>query len=95
MSTQRELAQKHLVPHFTPNTTWQHHLLPIIERGEGCYIYDTEGNEYLDGLAGLFCVNIGHGRSDLSTAASKQMDMLGPFPPIGGLLTHRPSRPPR
>ena len=76
MSTQRELAQKHLVPHFTPNTAWQHHLLPIIERGEGCYIYDTEGNEYLDGLAGLFCVNIGHGRSDLSTAASKQMDML-------------------
>jgi len=76
MSAHRELAQKHLIPHFTPNAAWQNDALPIIERGEGCYLHDTEGNEYLDGLAGLFCVNIGHGRPDLSAAAAKQMDTL-------------------
>jgi adenosylmethionine-8-amino-7-oxononanoate aminotransferase len=76
MSSHRELAQKHLVPHFTPKAAWQNEALPIIERGEGCYLYDTDGNEYLDGLAGLFCVNIGHGRPDLSAAAAKQMDTL-------------------
>ena len=76
MSTPRELAQKHLVPHFTKKGAWHTDALPIIERGEGCYLYDTDGNEYLDGLAGLFCVNIGHGRSDLSAAAAKQMDTL-------------------
>ena len=76
MSTHRELAQKHLVPHFTPKAAWQNDALPIIERAEGCYLYDTDGVEYLDGLAGLFCVNIGHGRPDLSAAAAKQMDKL-------------------
>ncbi len=76
MSSMRELAQQHLVPHFTKKAAWHSDGLPIIERGEGCYLYDTEGNEYLDGLAGLFCVNIGHGRSDLSAAAAKQMNTL-------------------
>ena len=52
----------------------------VIERGEGCYVFDGEGNEYLDGLAGLFCTNIGHGRSDLTAAAAKQMDKLAFFP---------------
>ena len=76
MSTHRELARKHLVPHFTPKAAWHSDSLPVIERGEGCYLYDVEGNEYLDGLAGLFCGNIGHGRPDLSAAAAKQMDKL-------------------
>ncbi|HJM72186.1 MAG TPA: aminotransferase class III-fold pyridoxal phosphate-dependent enzyme, partial [Acidimicrobiales bacterium] len=76
MSTHRELAQKHLVPHFTPKAAWQNDALPIIERAEGCYLYDADGVEYLDGLAGLFCVNIGHGRPDLSNAAAKQMNKL-------------------
>jgi len=76
MSDMRYLAQQHLVPHFTKKAAWHRDGLPIIERGEGCYLYDTDGNEYLDGLAGLFCVNIGHGRPDLSAAAAKQMDTL-------------------
>ena len=76
MSGQRERAQRHLVPHFTPAAAWHSDTLPIFERGEGCYLYDTDGNEWLDGLAGLFCVNIGHGRTDLAEAASAQMGRL-------------------
>ena len=39
MSTHRELARKHLVPHFTPKAAWHSDSLPVIERGEGCYLY--------------------------------------------------------
>ncbi|HJM27330.1 MAG TPA: aminotransferase class III-fold pyridoxal phosphate-dependent enzyme, partial [Acidimicrobiales bacterium] len=76
MSRQRDMAQRHLMPHFTKGAVWRDASLPIIERGDGCYLWDTDGNRYLDGLAGLFCVNIGHGRTDLATAAAKQMETL-------------------
>ena len=72
----RERAQRHLVPHFTRGPAWRRGDFAVIDRGEGCYVWDTEGNQYLDGLAGLFCTNLGHGRSDLTAAASKQMDKL-------------------
>ena len=54
-----------------------------MERGEGCYVYDTEGTRYLDGLSGLFCINLGHGRTDLSAAAVKQMETLAYYPNWG------------
>ena len=76
MSDHRGQAQRHLVPHFTPAAAWRSDALPIFERADGCYLYDTDGNEWLDGLAGLFCVNIGHGRTDLAEAAADQMGRL-------------------
>lgn len=72
----RTLAQRHLFPHFTRGAAWQNAELPVITRGEGCYLYDDSGRRFLDGLAGLFCVNIGHGRTDIPAAASKQMEKL-------------------
>jgi adenosylmethionine-8-amino-7-oxononanoate aminotransferase len=53
--------------------------VPIIVRGEGCYVYDEHGNRYLDGLSALFCVNIGHGRADLVQAGADQAKELGFF----------------
>ncbi len=76
MNRQRDMAQRHLLPHFTRGAAWRDASLPIIERGDGCYLWDTDDNRYLDGLAGLFCVNIGHGRIDLATAAARQMETL-------------------
>ena len=52
------------------------HEIPIIARGEGCYVYDEHGNRYLDGLSGLFCVNAGHGRTELGEAAARQVEEL-------------------
>ncbi len=49
-------------------------------RGEGCYLWDDEGRRYLDGLAGLFVVQIGHGRTDIAQAAAKQMEQLAYTP---------------
>ena len=73
-------AHRHLLPHFTRGDAWRRDDLVVIDRGEGCYVWDTEGVEYLDGLAGLFCTNLGHGRSDLTAAAAKQMDRLAFYP---------------
>ncbi len=48
----------------------------IIERAEGVYLWDSEGNKVLDGMAGLWCVNIGYGRKELAEAAYQQMLQL-------------------
>lgn len=72
----RALARAHLAPHFTRAAAWQDSQLPVLVRGQGCYVFDDSGRRYLDGLAGLFCVNIGHGRADIAAAAAKQMESL-------------------
>ncbi|UCG72725.1 MAG: aspartate aminotransferase family protein [Chromatiales bacterium] len=48
----------------------------IIERADGVYIWDTDGNRILDGMAGLWCVNLGYGRQELIEAAYRQMQQL-------------------
>jgi putrescine aminotransferase len=48
----------------------------MITRAEGAFIYDSEGNELLDGMAGLWCVNVGYGRDELAEAAYEQMKEL-------------------
>ena len=53
------------------------HEIPIIVRGEGCYVYDEHGKRYLDGLSALFCVNAGHGRAEIGEAAARQAKELG------------------
>jgi len=75
-----EQAKAHLLPHFTKGAAWNADNHAVIERGEGCYVWDTDGNKYLDGLAGLFCTNMGHGRADFAAAAMKQMEKLAFFP---------------
>ncbi|GAA3078684.1 aspartate aminotransferase family protein [Rhizobium viscosum] len=48
----------------------------IIQRGEGVHIFDSHGKKYLDGFAGLWCVNIGYGRKEIADAVAKQMNEL-------------------
>ena len=48
----------------------------IITHAEGHYIYDSDGNRILDGMAGLWCVNVGYGRPELVEAAATQMTKL-------------------
>lgn len=74
--TLQDLARRHLWLHFTSMGSIAGEV-PIIVRGEGCYVYDDQGNRYLDGLSALFCVNVGHGRVELAEAAAKQARELG------------------
>ena len=50
----------------------------IVTHAEGCYIFDGDGNRILDGMAGLWCVNVGYGRDELADVAAEQMREL-PF----------------
>jgi adenosylmethionine-8-amino-7-oxononanoate aminotransferase len=73
------LARRHLWLHFTRMGPYQQNEIPIIVRGEGSYVWDEHGNRYLDGLSALFCVNAGHGRTEIGDAAKRQVDELGFF----------------
>jgi adenosylmethionine-8-amino-7-oxononanoate aminotransferase len=76
-STLQELGKRHLWMHFTRMSAYKDADIPIIVRGEGCYVYDEKGKRYLDGLSALFCVNIGHGRGDIAQAGADQAKELG------------------
>ncbi len=79
-AARQEAARRHLWLHFTrmggygPGAE-----IPVIVRGEGCYVYDEHGRRYLDGLSSLFCVNAGHGRPELAAAAAAQIRELDFF----------------
>jgi adenosylmethionine-8-amino-7-oxononanoate aminotransferase len=73
-------AREHLWMHFTKMSSYDYAPVPTIVRGEGAYIYDVNGRRYLDGLAGLFVVQAGHGRIELAEAAYKQASELAFFP---------------
>jgi putrescine---pyruvate transaminase len=68
-------AAHHLHP-FTDHKDLRGAGARIISRADGPFIYDTEGNEILDGMAGLWCVNVGYGRKELAEVAARQMNEL-------------------
>jgi adenosylmethionine-8-amino-7-oxononanoate aminotransferase len=73
-------AHRHLWMHFSRLGSYAEAEVPIMVRGEGCYLWDAHGKRYLDGLSGLFTVQLGHGRRDLAAAAAKQAETLEYFP---------------
>ncbi|MGZ3101694.1 aspartate aminotransferase family protein [Streptomyces sp. H72] len=73
-------AYDHLWMHFTRMSSYENAPVPTIVRGEGTHIYDDKGRRYLDGLAGLFVVQAGHGRQELAETAAKQAQELAFFP---------------
>ena len=76
-----QAARDHLWGHFTRHSVYeQGGQVPVIVSGEGCWITDDRGRRYLDGLAGLFVVQAGHGRTELAEAAAKQASELAFFP---------------
>ncbi len=79
-SSMASAARDHLWMHFTRMSAYAKADVPVIVRGEGPYIWDDKGKRYLDGLAGLFVVQAGHGRAELAEAAAKQAQELAFFP---------------
>ena len=74
-------GRDHLWLHFTRHSTYENGgEMPLIVKGEGHKIWDSHGREYIDGLAGLFVVQVGHGREELAEAAAKQAKELAFFP---------------
>lgn len=82
-----DAARDHLWGHFTRHSVYEPvesgglgAKVPVIVRGKGHTIWDSNGKSYLDGLSGLFTVQVGHGREELAQAAAKQAAELAFFP---------------
>jgi adenosylmethionine-8-amino-7-oxononanoate aminotransferase len=73
-------AADHLWMHFTRMGSFANNPVPIVERGEGAYLYASNGRRYLDALSGLFVVQAGYGRDEIADAADKQTRKLAYFP---------------
>jgi adenosylmethionine-8-amino-7-oxononanoate aminotransferase len=76
----QEKAKRHLWLHFTRMSSYAAADMPVIVRGEGNYVFDQHGKRYLDGLAGLFVSQIGHGRTEVAEAGARQASELAYFP---------------
>ena len=72
----QELDKQHYMHPFTDSKAMHEKGTRIITGADGCYIYDSEGGKVLDGMAGLWCVNIGYGRDELADVAAQQMREL-------------------
>lgn len=70
------LGRDHLLPPFTDYKALNAKGTRIIERASGVYLWDSDGNQILDAMAGLWCVNVGYGREELVEAAARQMREL-------------------
>lgn len=82
----RALDKAHLWHPFTAQADWAATDPLIIERGEGCYLYDTEGRRYLDGVGSLWCNVHGHRHPTLDAALHEQVDRLAHATLLG--ITH-------
>ena len=74
-SLQQKDKDHHLHP-FTDHLQLSKKGTRVITRGEGVYIWDSEGHQILDAMSGLWCVNLGYGRKELAQAAYEQMEEL-------------------
>ena len=67
------LDRAHYLHPFTDHAALHRRGTRVITRAEGVYLYDSDGRQILDGMAGLWCVNLGYGRRELAEAAYHQM----------------------
>jgi adenosylmethionine-8-amino-7-oxononanoate aminotransferase len=79
-SSLSDAARRHLWMHFTEMERFERTAVPIIERAEGCYVYDADGRRFFDAHSGLLCVNVGHGRQEIGEAIAAQIGRLDYWP---------------
>lgn len=72
----RAADKRHFLHPWQEFESLQEHGALVIARGEGSHVYDSDGNRYLDGLGGMWCVNVGYGRRELAQAMAAQAETL-------------------
>lgn len=77
----------HVIHPWTDFSTFQDEGSLIMSKGENAYVYDAHGNKYLDGIGGLWCVNIGYGRKEIADAVAEQIMQLPYYSPFGHQTT--------
>lgn len=73
----------HVLHPYTDFSTFASEGSQVITRAEGMYVTDSDGRKLLDGIAGLWCVNIGHGRREMAEAIADQVLKLQYYNPFG------------
>ena len=76
----RRRDQAHLLHPFTDHVDLYRQGTHVVEKAEGCFVTDEDGRRLLDGLAGLWCVNVGYGRREIADAVHKQMTEVCYYP---------------
>ncbi len=72
----QSLDSRHFMHPFTDTKDLGRKGTRVITKAEGVYLWDSEGNQIIDGMAGLWCVNVGYGREELAKAAYEQLQQL-------------------
>ena len=72
----QDLDSKHYLHPFTDHKKLADERSRIITRADGIYLWDSDGNRYLDAMAGLWCVNVGYGREEIAEAVNQQIREL-------------------
>ncbi len=72
----QQMDREHHLHPFTDSKSLNSAGVRVITKGEGVHLWDSEGNKFIDGMGGLWCVNVGYGRRELVEAASRQMQEL-------------------
>ena len=89
MSTQADaqrlwqMDRDHFIHPYTDFSVFQEEGSQIIQRASGVHVSDADGREYLDAIAGLWCVNIGHGREEMADAIRDQVMKMQYYNPFG------------
>lgn len=76
--------KSHVGHQMVNEIAWSHRSQPIVERAQGCYLWDIQGHQILDGNSGLQNVHIGHGRPEMGRIAAQQIERLDFFPIYNG-----------
>jgi putrescine---pyruvate transaminase len=77
-TTLQQLDSAHFLHPFTDHGALSTKGARVMVRGDGIYLWDSDGNQTIDGMSGLWCVNVGYGRTSITQAVARQMDVL-PF----------------
>lgn len=80
LASLRRLDEAHHLHPFTDHTDLHAHGTHVIQSAAGCFVTDETGRRLLDGLAGLWCVNVGYGRDEIADAVHRQMKAVAFYP---------------
>lgn len=77
------MDKQHFIHPYTDFSTFSEEGSQVISHSKGAYITDSEGKQFIDGIAGLWCVNIGHGREEMADAIAEQVKQMAYYNPFG------------
>ena len=80
----------HVIHPWTNYAEWDTRGSDIMAQAEGIHVYDTEGNKFIDGIGGLWCVNIGYGREEMAQAIADQVRRIAYYSPVQPPRQRRP-----